>query len=189
MSPTEFVVPVPLPVEAAGATSDGPRISSLEGQVVGIVNNNWGAMDHLSRFIETELRQGYGVADVIEFRNGHTAGATSPPTFRLSSSTRSPRRLPGPSPGSATEVAARRGVVTPAPSSSGGACGGVVVTSVFQKLAEYSLKVTERLPDHPLVVLPADKNLEYATEEELRAAARQTVRAIFGEPVGQHQVT
>ena len=54
---------------------------SPKGQVIGIVNNNWGAMDFLARFIGVELRENYGAADVIEFKNAHRKGGDVPPEF------------------------------------------------------------------------------------------------------------
>jgi hypothetical protein len=58
------------------------------------------------------------------------------------------------------------------------------VTEVFRALAEYSLQRSYHMPDHPLVVLAAEGNFEFVTDDLLRQAARESVEGIFGPPEG-----
>ena len=57
---------------------------------------------------------------------------------------------------------------------------GVVITELFETLALFSLTNTNGLPDHPMSVLPAATNYEFASDDELRSAAKDVVRSIFG---------
>jgi hypothetical protein len=53
------------------------------------------------------------------------------------------------------------------------------VTARFRLLAEFTLANTEKVPEHPMVVL--DATFEYTDEALLESAARTTCRELFGE--------
>lgn len=47
------------------------RLSSLEGQTIGVFNNGWACMDELGQLIEDELR-GRGASEVVHVRTPHS---------------------------------------------------------------------------------------------------------------------
>jgi hypothetical protein len=53
-----------------------------------------------------------------------------------------------------------------------------IVTARFRMLAEFTLANTEKVPDHPMVVL--EETFEYVDDAQLEGAARTALRALFG---------
>jgi hypothetical protein len=78
MAPTEVYVPVPPDTDRAGQSTVR---SSLRGKSVAVVNNGWGSMDDLAGYIETELRERYGVSKVLHYRNNEKAVFPQPSWF------------------------------------------------------------------------------------------------------------
>lgn len=54
-----------------------------------------------------------------------------------------------------------------------------IVTERFRMLAEFTLANTEKVPEHPMVVLA--ETFEYVDEGLLAAVAQETCRRLFGE--------
>jgi hypothetical protein len=57
----------------------------------------------------------------------------------------------------------------------------VVVSSLFETLAEFQLK-TAKAAGHPVFVLPAEFDTEYNAEEQMEAAATGILEAWLGRP-------
>jgi hypothetical protein len=57
-----------------------PRLETLEGVTLGVLDNAKPNANHLLRTIAERLRQGYGVARVVEFSKGISGVPASPDT-------------------------------------------------------------------------------------------------------------
>lgn len=62
---------------AARAGLGAARLSTLDGRVIGIVNNSWRCMNVIADELTTVLREDFGVADVVERQI--SAAQTLPP--------------------------------------------------------------------------------------------------------------
>jgi hypothetical protein len=162
---------------------------SLTDKRVAIVNNGWGSADDLVGVFEHVLRDEYGVTDVVHFRANRDANDTS-----ASDETPTTGGDSAPPAFIAQVVESADVAITML-----GNCGGctfwtcntsaelerkglysaAVVTGLFKSLAEFALANTNKMPDHPLVVL--SDHFEHTDPTALEEAAAVTLRALFGE--------
>lgn len=63
----DVLMPYPEPA-ALAPTAIAPRLPSLSGRVVGIVNNSWHCMDLITETLRNKLDAEYAVADVVELK-------------------------------------------------------------------------------------------------------------------------
>jgi len=177
------MVEVLLPRPSAGDSFTGSDGSTFDvaGKVVAVVNNGWGSFEDLEEAFDRLLREGYGVKDVVHFKNNKHAAETNfgaPPEFL-------------------DEIAA----VADAAISGLGNCGGCtawtcdtaceltrrgvfsagMVTGLYRMLAEFNVANTNKMPDQNIVFL--SDGFEYTDKEQLEDAASFTLATLFGQPI------
>jgi hypothetical protein len=153
-------------------TPVAPRLDSLQGATVGIVNNGWHCMDLLTEEARAALLTDYGVSDVVEVNI--SAAQTLPPE-KLSLLVDSCDAVVV---GIGTCGSCSRWVLQDAMDLERlGVPTVSLFTKVFEPLAR-SVRVSDGMPGLPLAILPHPLNP--LPEDEIRTASRAVMPEIAG---------
>lgn len=160
-------------IDAEAATTPiAPRVASLEGATVGIVDNGWHCMHLLTEEVRSALLDSYGVADVVVV-NISAAQTLPPEKLKLLSSSCDAVVV-----GIGTCGSCSRWVLQDAIDIERlGVPTASLYTKVFEPLAR-SVRTSDGIPDLPLVIMPHPLNS--LSDEEIRSASRAAVPVIVG---------
>jgi hypothetical protein len=183
MTTVEVLLPRPAGF-AGGGEGESPRLYSVAGKTVAIVNNGWGSFDDLAKVFERILRDEYGVAEVIHHLNNRHAESPessfgAPDWFLDEIARTADAALSGlGNCGSCTAWSCETSVAL----ERRGVRSAALVTGLFETLAKFNVERTNKSPGHPIVVF--EENFEYTNPEALEAQARQALHTLFGPGVG-----
>jgi hypothetical protein len=167
------LMPYPEPADGVASPVDvSPRLTTLAGRTIGIVNNSWHCMDVVTEELRAALYADYAVGEVVEVKISAAQTLPVPELERLA----------------ATCDAVVVGIGTC------GSCSRWVLhdamelerhtvptvslfTKVFEQLAR-TVRDHEGFPGLPLAILPHPLNP--LPDDQIRAAANAAVREIAG---------
>jgi hypothetical protein len=181
---SEIQVRLPLPRTQNSDWRGAHGSYPVAGKRVAIVNDGWGSADDLAVVLERMLSQRYGVAHVEHFRanrnKDHDSERTSPQAqeafvARVVASADAAIAMLGNCGGctawtcNTSAELRRRGVNSAA-----------IVTGLFRPEAEFLLAKTNKMPEHPLIVL--EDRFEFTDPMALEEAAVGMLQTLFGAP-------
>jgi hypothetical protein len=179
---------LPRPNQSQNWQGSGSRFS-LAKKRVAIVNNGWGSADDLVMAFERILREQFDVADVLQFKanadqNGTSTNGETPGTGGNGAPAAFVAEVVASADVAITMLGNCGGCTywtcnTSAEFERQGIYSAAVVTGLFRSLAEFSLANTNKMPNHPLVVL--SDHFEHTDPKALEDAAATTLRTLFGE--------
>jgi hypothetical protein len=165
------LMPHPEPADGVASPTDvSPRLTTLAGRTIGIVNNSWHCMDLVTEELRTALYADYAVGEVVEVKISAAQTLPAPELERLA--------------GTCDAVVVGIGTC--------GSCSRWVLhdamelerhtvptvslfTKVFEQLAR-TVRDHEGFPGLPLAILPHPLNP--LPDDQIRAAANAAVREI-----------